>query len=306
VTKPHRKRDAIPAASLPVAATAVTSVIYDARAAADSAKGLPLPDWVRPVQRRWRERSRELVYFVDLTWRGYAMVANYPSLLEAVSEGVEEDPDWIARTSEAAELAALSKGQLEAGMPLLHGLAVALAWTSLETLVEELIVEILRNRPEVADREGLRELKLSLAVAVSGDPEQIARAVYDELEAKRGSAFKSGLTRFEGLFNAVGLGGTVPEDVSKIIWELGQARNVMLHRGGVVDEQFAAACPWTGLKRGDTLSVTQRRVLEYVAATAHYYTIIRTRLSTAFGPSEPAPGEVKVPGKPRSRETRGP
>jgi hypothetical protein len=263
-----------------------------ARLSQEDTKSDRLPEWARQVEGRFRERNTELVYFVDLTWRGYSMVANYPDLITVIWKGEPPAEEDQADLKESRKLAAASKKQLTAGMPLLHGLAVAWVWTSLETFVEEMAVELLRNRPEVANRDGLRDLKLPLSAAVSGDPEQLARAIYEELELKRGLAFKSGLTRFEGMFSALGVGGAVAEGVGKLVWELGQVRNVILHRGGVVDEQFASACPWTGMVSGQQLVVTRNRCLEYVLATTHYSNIIRSRLSLTFGPPGSTPVEA--------------
>lgn len=108
-------------------------------------------------------------------------------------------------------------------------------------------------------------------------------------------SFKSGLRRFEGMFSELGVGGAVPEDVRKLVWELGRARNVILHRGGVVDAQFASVCPWTGMVPGQQLFVTRDRCLEYVLATTHYLNIIRTRLSLAFDPNGSTPVEADSP-----------
>jgi hypothetical protein len=119
-------------------------------------------------------------------------------------------------------------------------------------------------------------MRVPAEVVLSGDPETRSKAIYREWAQRQSSA--AGATRFDALLGLVGLDGDVPAAVRRHLFELGQVRNVMLHRGGLVDREFAAACPWLGAEVGAPLKIGHHRFEEYAFGAMHYVAEIRQRM----------------------------
>ncbi len=242
----------------------------------------------------WRRRTKNVVDLIEVAGAGISMLVGAPALVEALNkldhapvEDLTRARHHEQREARAHEQAALAKREVEADFPLLHALGCAWLWTSLETLVEDVMVAVLANDPLAADADTIRDLRIPMSAAATGDKEHLALAAYQELELKRGSAFRSGVTRFEGLLGAVGLKGPIPTQVRNRVFELGQVRNVVLHRGGIADRAFVEACPSFGQETGKPLAITHDVFTLYVFATMHYAAIVESRLGIKY-PREPA------------------
>jgi hypothetical protein len=214
------------------------------------------------------------------------IMPNMPFVVQAEHEKEDpvDDDAAVHRESELSdvvETAMKSAKLIETEFRLLYVLGSVWTWASLEALVEDLVLDGIRNsRPEdLAPR--LKGLKVSADLALAGDLDGLVRAVYREWEAKQGSA--AGATQFEHILALAGLGGPVPASVGRAVFELGHVRNVLLHRGGIVDAAFVAACPWVDATAGSEIRVTHHRFEEYAFAVMHYVALLRIRIADAFG-----------------------
>lgn len=260
---------------------------------------------IRPLD-LWRERTRNVMNLIEIAGRGIAMVRGAPTLIEALdslerkeAETEEESRRREYRLATAREQASLAHSEVDADFPLLHALGCAWLWTSLETLVEDLMIAVLVSDPTTANLESVRDVRVPLAVAASGDRELLAWAAYQELELRNRSEFKSGVTRFEGLLDLVGLGGNIPEGVKKSVFELGHVRNIVLHRGGIVDRVFVQACPWTGQAVGEPLKIGHAQFTTFIYATMHYAAVIESRVGLKY------PRGTEAAGSPVNNESVG-
>lgn len=57
---------------------------------------------------------------------------------------------------------------------------------------------------------------------------------------------------------------------------MAEVRNVLLHRGGVVDEWLVSKCPWLDLKPGEELIVDDKKLEKFVDA-AHLFAVAFSR-----------------------------
>jgi hypothetical protein len=258
-----------------------------------------VPDWAQVPLTRWRTRTIDVMNLVESAAHGMAVLENTSLLLEVMFDPAtfspESEADAAHRAREVREMrtsASRAEGEVRRGFPLLHVLGCVWTWASVEALLEDVLVAVLTNDPALADTEQLRDLRIPWAVAAAGDPEALARSVYREVELRRGSTFKGGVTRFEGLLSVVGLGGAVPSDVRKTVFELGQVRNVILHRGGIADRAFVDQCPWMNIAAGTELRISHHRFEEYVFAVMHYVAIVRSRVSDRYSVPEGDQGAI--------------
>ena len=75
------------------------------------------------------------------------------------------------------------------------------------------------------------------------------------LEAEFAAGLRNGVERFEVMLKPFGLDGSVPEKLRRDMFEFGQIRNAIVHRGGHVDRQLSNACPWLGFAVGEELPI---------------------------------------------------
>lgn len=102
------------------------------------------------------------------------------------------------------------------------------------------------------------------------------------LEREVGAPLKVGVDRFEELLKCIGLSGSVPDGVGRTIFEMGQVRNVLVHRGGIVDRRFVSACPWLGLNPGDKVSVDRESLSRFASAALDYAVVYLQRAHLAL------------------------
>ena len=83
---------------------------------------------------------------------------------------------------------------------------------------------------------------------------------------------KPGIGQFQEVLRALGLGFGISDELRRDLFEVSQARNLIVHRLSVVDVKFARECPWLGLKVGDRLKITSEAYGRYHSAVTTYLT----------------------------------
>ena len=107
--------------------------------------------------------------------------------------------------------------------------------------------------------------------------------VTELLEKELGAGLKSGVTSFEALLEPFGLSGDVPDNIRKIIYEFGQVRNAIAHRGSKKDRQLLVACPWIGGQIGSDLNVSAEMFKKYQLTAQAYIVLIICRVGEYYG-----------------------
>lgn len=264
----------------------IHDVMRDALKAREAAGSRAVPDWADSRLTLWGDRVGELLDLVHAAAHAMWIMPNMPFVVQAEHEKERPVDEGTAAHRESelrdiVETATKSVKLIETEFRLLYVLGSVWTWASVEALVEDLVLDGIRHsRPEdLAPR--LKGLKVSADIALAGDLDGLVRAVYREWEAKQGSS--AGATQFEHVLALAGLDGAVPASVGRAVFELGHVRNVLLHRGGIVDAAFVGACPWVDATAGSEIRVTHHRFEEYAFAVMHYVALLRVRIADAFG-----------------------
>lgn len=119
--------------------------------------------------------------------------------------------------------------------------------------------------------------------------DQQADYLADVIDKNTSAPLKEGSTRFDALLGLVGIVTPLDEAVKRTLFEMGQVRNVIVHRGSFVDKRLVVNCPWLGYKSGDRLIVTRASIGEYFNATIEFCGARLLAARRSFGAPDPRP-----------------
>lgn len=243
------------------------------------------PQWAMEPFEYFLSQTEHLCQVLHLTIQGISVLRSMPKVVSAVAKATDmhdgaEHEEKLAAAERQAELA---QTEVDRGFPFVHSQAVVGLWSYLEALFHSFLVEWLRNDPQALRCQQVQKLRIRL-----GDYEQLHgyeryEYVVELLEKDIAIGLRNGTTRFEALLVPFGLSGEIPEDIKRDIYELGQVRNTIVHRAGVVDRQLLDACPWLGYSFGDEIQVSHAMFGTYMVATHRYVVLVICRVGEYFG-----------------------
>jgi hypothetical protein len=171
---------------------------------------------------------------------------------------------------QAAEHQPHAAAELESGMSYLGGLLIVRLVTIVETCVSDAVVWALKSRPEVFTRDEIRKLKGPLVEFIAASEADRAEFLASALARETRATLKVGVAKYESLLNLVGLGGIVNEDGRRLILELTEIRNIVVHRNGRADAKFVERCPWLHASIGNRVTVSESTLARYAHAVSYY------------------------------------
>ncbi|MBI4479658.1 MAG: hypothetical protein HY651_06510 [Acidobacteria bacterium] len=230
---------------------------------------------------------QELSRFVEMSWAGlgYAQTATriLDVKLRALQQGHKDVPAIHPEDRQRAErLERFAKEQSAAGFSYLYSLAAIRLWTIVETFVQDLVLKTIGDFEAARNHPAIRKLKGPLLEFYEASTYQQAELILNLLIDDLGIAFKKGVGRFEEILGVVGLGGPVEDEVRRLLLELTEVRNLLVHRNGVVDARFAKNCPWIATKVGESVRITNRDHDRYQAAVQWYILEVEKRRSSIY------------------------
>jgi hypothetical protein len=209
---------------------------------------------------------------------GIGMLRSVPEMVELLSESTFESNRPPAGALERAQkTASLAKQEAEEGFPVLHSFAVVDLWSLLEATIRTFVAEWIRETPDVFSEPFLLKLRVRLGEYETLESSEKPWYILNKVENEVGAGVRNGVRRFEALLEPFGFSGPVPDDLRKTLFELGQIRNAISHRG-IVDGQLARACPWLGLSVGDDIKVSHEAFTRYSDASLRYVMLVVSRV----------------------------
>jgi len=236
------------------------------------------------------EDIRELSVFVEIcskaiyqAIKGVQQIDAWQGMAEVFGTKAIEPGDNLDKAkAHAGVLASFAELQQSNGNPYLYGLSSIRLWTLLEALIDELVVEAMKD-PALCDKASLSKLKGPLIEFKSASPDEQAEFLADTLKQAVDAPLKLGIGRFEDILDPVRLGGSVDENVKRTLFELSQVRNCVVHKSGIADRRLIDACPWLNAERGKELRVTDAMFHRYMMAVYWYLFELRGRVDERNG-----------------------
>ena len=254
-----------------------------------------LPDYAADPLRRFMDYARESERLLHISMRGLSMVQRAPQLLQALAK-VEPILDHDVPADKQAAKALETQRSLElaktdaefadieekSGFPLLHAHTLVGLWGALEAAIEDMMVGILLNEPQLLQSDAVGKVKIPIAEFETLEKEERMRLLITEVERNCGYSKKFGVDCFDALLETIGVAGAVDPEVKKTCREMHSLRNVIVHRNSIVDRRLVSACPWLGLRIGDKVTVTHDDLGRYYRALIQYGLAITYRLGERY------------------------
>ena len=126
---------------------------------------------------------------------------------------------------------------------MLHSHALVGVWGAFESAIEDSVLGMLMNKPDLLQSECFSKIKISLAEFEILEKEDRIRYIFEETSRSHTLGRRQGVDGFEVFLGYVGLSGTVDPDIRKTVWEVSHIRNVIVHRASIRDRKLVQSCP---------------------------------------------------------------
>lgn len=217
-----------------------------------------------------------------------ALIHMSDQLRDLTEQGVGPDPrDDVMH--EAAEAARVS---IESDFALLRNNALMGVWGALEACIDDIAINWLAETSGECAESVTSNLKVSLGDYLALRDDARWTWLLDQIKRAQSSTLKAGVSQFESILGAVGLGGEVDDNLRRAIHYAKAMRNVIAHKGGRVDARFVEMCPKLRLVAGTKLGITDRQFMAASSAMIVYVETVHERARLATGRS---PNQVKIP-----------
>lgn len=247
-------------------------------------------DWATPPIQAALAYNEEEQKLLAACVRGISVLRGMPQAIEALAKALPEpdnDPEKERRRAFRArqieQLAKFARKEVRRRFPILHAHATVSLWTALETMIDELIVTFLENKPDLLEESPFSEIKFSLAEYKAMPAADRNHALLTEVKKKTKASYQPGIGRFETLLETISLAGPVPRQIRKDLFELFHVRNLIVHRASIADQKFAKACPWRKVTVGKQFKITRRSYTKYSRASSGYILLVINRLRISCG-----------------------
>ncbi len=241
-----------------------------------------LEAWMIEPLERFHEQHHQRDDLLHMLREAVFFIQARPTVIEILGSkwSNEEKEQELAKAENNSRIA---KTEDDAGHPLLHAQAVVLLWGGLEALLLDFLALWLINKPETRTLEPVKTLKIGFGEFEILPDDDRAAYLLERLEDKLGTRRSGGVERFEALFRIFGMTSKLPDGIVRELLELSAVRNLLVHRGGIVDSRFRNQCPWTAWELGSPLVVSHEDYHRYFDAVDLYVFEVTQRLLVWHG-----------------------
>jgi hypothetical protein len=245
--------------------------------------GDAIPRFAAVPLKRFLDSWRSNFRLLHLSMRGIGILTTMPELFESLLPGSdqEEGTKLLADIGEAKKEAELAETEEKTGFPLLHAHALVGIWAALEAAIEDMLVGIMLNEPDLLKREVFAKIRVPLSDFETKDKEERMRFLLAEVSRNLGR--RNGVDTFEVLLQQFDLSGDVDEETRKLIWQTHHLRNVLVHRASRADRRLVEACPWLKLKINDEVRISHEMLRHCGEAITGYVLTVTHRLGKRYG-----------------------
>jgi hypothetical protein len=251
---------------------------------------------LKPILQRHLDYIEEMHAVLEMSIQGISSLKMLlPGIAKAYERGDLERDISDERLSEISmNMAArtdLASAEIERGFPILYSHATVALWSAVEAFSADLAVGLLKYDAKLFTHKNLSKVHVPLASFQRMSEEERLSFLVGELRKSLSGADR-GVGQYNEMFNQLGLKGALHKNIRDPMIELCQVRNIIVHRGGIVDVQLTDLCPWLEVQRGERLIVLKPRYEAYWMATHRYWLELANRVR-GCADMEPIPDPVE-------------
>lgn len=195
---------------------------------------------------------------------------------------ISEDRMNEIRTNMAARTT-LASAEIERGFPVLYSHATVALWGAVEDFSNDLAVGLLKYEPDLLTHKVLSKVRVPLTLFNRMSEDERLTFLVGELKQSLSGAADGGIGQYNEVFSQLGLDGSLHKSIQDPLIELCQVRNVLVHRGGIVDTQLINRCPWFATQKGSKFLVLKPSYETYWLATHRYWLNLANRVRVRVG-----------------------
>jgi hypothetical protein len=204
-----------------------------------------------------------------------------------LSDHILSEEDLAEVKKRASKFEEFARQQKDDGFPFLFGLAIVRLWSILEALIDDLVINFLRKPDTCKNKDLIYSLKGPLLEFMTAPPDQQADFLTERLKDAVKAGLQLGIGRFEAMLDPIGLGGGIDTNVRRVLFELSQVRNAIIHKAGIADKRFVENCPWLNLNVGAPLKINSNDFHLYTMSIYYYAVELKLRIQTFLGHEKP-------------------
>jgi hypothetical protein len=160
--------------------------------------------------------------------------------------------------------------EMAADFPTTNAQFVLHTCSNCESLCQDFLRACIEHDETLTRKHPLSKVKFSLTELKSMTDKDRVSALADAVMDELGAPNRIGVEKFHEVFSFVGFSFPIKKDWRNPLRELHAVRNVLLHRGGIIDQRFLSLCPWVSVEPGTVLRVTSFALSGYVSAVDGY------------------------------------
>src|ERR1700731_2179596 len=171
-----------------------------------------VPEYALQTMKDGLSYVNEAERLLQMSIKGVSGLRGMPSIIEVLAKVEAMDPDdgqpkHRFPIEQANEFAQFAQKEIDSGFPLLHAHTLVGIWGAFEAGVEDMLVGILINEPELLQDQAFGKVRISLAEFEVLDKEDRMRLLLEELARAQGTTRKQGVDKFEALLDRFQLSG---------------------------------------------------------------------------------------------------
>jgi hypothetical protein len=206
-----------------------------------------------------------------------------PNVIDVLAKVQGESEEFTKSKANAIKKSDLAKSEIENGFPFLYNQASLMLYSHLEGAIKRFVTEFFKINGAIETINELSKIKITISEFLKLDETERLEYLFQQYEKTVTIGLQYGVTRFETLLKPIGFAGKVDLGIQKVIFELSQVRNNIIHRGGFADKHLINSCPWLKYKIGDAVKITQAQYEKYHAVVFEYVILIIIRLGEKRG-----------------------
>jgi hypothetical protein len=214
----------------------------------------------------------DLQTFIEVAVSGFGMAAQSLKIHELMKTSPVSPlsklsaQQLVEERSKSEKLVDYAKREEKSGFSYIHELAITRLWSIVEAALDEVSLYCLKKHPQILESDYFKKIKAPIIEFLKLSKEDQLEHLLERFKNEVNSNLKIGMGQINSLMEPMGLTGSTPDQIARLILELQQIRHLLAHTNGKVDKRVLNRCPWIKFSMGEKLHITFSKFKQYHTA----------------------------------------